>query len=433
MSATGERKSQISAFQFFQVARYVSLLAASILITKSHLGQSFIGQYETYLLIASTLSFFWINGILTSYLRIYHASNNKPAVVFNTFLLLMLIAVLISVLLLICRTEVNSFFKISEERNSYYLFILFFFLNSISFFTEYHLLSKNQNRQLIVFGVVHLIIQTILIAAPVYLNTNYTDIIIGLTIFTGLKFSYLVFILIQNGSFKIDKQIFSSYRKTTPPLVISYFLGGISIYVDGIIVTHYFDKATFAMYQYGAREFPLSLLLANAFSAAVIQLVAADKKQGLQTVRSGSEKMMHILFPICILLIICSKWLYPAVFNPQFAESYIYFNIYILLLIPRLIFPQSILMALSETRIIMFSSCMEFILNIVLSLIFLRFFGLPGIAYATVIAFITDKTILAIYLKRRKQINIGDYTPIKTYFSYSFILILAFIVVFMMN
>ncbi len=433
MSAAGERKSQISAFQFFQVARYVSLLAASILITKSNLDQSFIGQYETYLLIASTLSFFWINGILTSYLRIYSTYKNKAAVIFNTFLLLLFISVFISLLLLICRSEVNTFFKISEERNSYFIFILYFLFNSISFFTEYLLLSKNQNRQLALFGFAHLLIQTFLIAGPVYFNVHYTDIIIGLAIFTGIKFCYLFFLVSRSSTFSIDKSVLKEYRKTTPPLVISYFLGGISIYVDGIIVTHYFNKATFAVYQYGAREFPLSLLMANAFSASVIQSVANDLSSGLQTIRKGSERLMHILFPVCIVLILCSKWIYPAVFNPQFAESYIYFNIYMLLLISRLMFPQSILTALSETKIILIASCTEFILNIVLSLLFLHFFGLPGVAIATVIAFATDKTIMAVYLKKQKQIRFSDYTPVKTYFSYSFILILAFIVVFMLN
>lgn len=430
MSATGERKSHISAFQFFQVARYVSLLTASILVTKSNLDQQFIGQYETYLLIAGTLSFFWINGILTSFLRIYSRHLNKAAVIFNTFLILLFISVCGAVLLFVCRDSINDFFKITEEKRSYLIFILYFLFNSISFFTEYIFLSKNLYKQLIVFGFFHLVVQTLLIAAPVYLKDGYTDIIAGLAVFTVLKFSYTCFLLVKSGSFQFDRGIYLEYLKTTPPLIISYFLGGISIYVDGIIVTHYFDKSTFAVYQYGAREFPLSLLMANAFSASVIQLIATDLKPGLEAVRRGSQRLMHILFPVCIFLIIFSKWLYPAVFNPQFAESYMYFNIYLLLLISRVLFPQSILTALSETKIILVASFTEFFLNIILSLIFLKIFGLVGVAYASVIAFTADKTIMAVYLHKQKQIRFSDYTPLKTYFSYSFILILAFIAVF---
>ena len=74
--------------------------------------------------------------------------------------------------------------------------------------------------------------------------------------------------------------------------------------------------------------------------------------------------MMHRLIPLGILLMLSSKWIFPAVFNAQFSDSYVYFNIYLLLLIPRLIFPQSVLIAGGQTRVQLYISIAEFVVNI---------------------------------------------------------------------
>ncbi|HMU69807.1 MAG TPA: hypothetical protein PKC38_07355, partial [Chitinophagales bacterium] len=56
------------AIQIFQVARFGALLLASICLSKSGMSVHDIGQYETCMLLAGTLSFFWINGTTHTYL-----------------------------------------------------------------------------------------------------------------------------------------------------------------------------------------------------------------------------------------------------------------------------------------------------------------------------------------------------------------------------
>ncbi|MDP2336448.1 MAG: hypothetical protein Q8N05_08375 [Bacteroidota bacterium] len=53
--------------------------------------------------------------------------------------------------------------------------------------------------------------------------------------------------------------------------VFSLLLSGSGQYIDGFIITAWFDDATFAVFRYGARKFPLVIiLLANAFSSSVL-------------------------------------------------------------------------------------------------------------------------------------------------------------------
>lgn len=145
-----------------------------------------------------------------------------------------------------------------------------------------------------------------------------------------------------------DKAEVKSVLQLALPLGISFMLGGASIYVDGIIINTHFDKATFAMYQYGAREFPLAMILAGAVNLSMIGIIAANSITGISALKQNTSALMHKIFPAGILLMCISKFAFPVVFNPQFSESFIYFNIYLLLIIPRTLLPQSILMAFEK-------------------------------------------------------------------------------------
>ena len=64
----------------------------------------------------------------------------------------------------------------------------------------------------------------------------------------------------------------------------------------------------------------------------------------------------------------------------------------------------------------------EFICNIGFSLILLRYFGLQGIAFATVIAFFIQKIILIVYNKKALGVSISDYLDVNKYILYSLLL-----------
>ncbi len=415
-----------SAMQFFQIARYGALVISSILLTKSSLTQEDIGHYETFILMSGTLSFFWVNGIMQNFLSQFHKSADKRSLITNTAIILLGLSLIVIAFLLLFKQPILNVFKFEISGNVFLLFLLYFLFNNFAFLTDYIFLAYDKSRALIYLGIYHLIFQTSLLALPAFLYGSYDMVINGLIIFISIKFIITLIYLFKNASINIDFKIIRSFLTSASPLILTFFLGGMAIYFDGIIVNNFYDKATFAVFQYGAREFPLSLLLANAFSAAMA-LQVSKGPQNIQQVRTGSLKLIKKLFPLCILLLIISKWFYPIVFNPDFKESYIYFNIYLLLLIPRMVFPHSILLGLGKTKQILTASLVEFILNISISLILMYFIGLQGIAYGTVIAFVANKLLLAQSLNKN-GVQLKEYIPIKQFSVYSAILILIFIV-----
>lgn len=125
-----------------------------------------------------------------------------------------------------------------------------------------------------------------------------------------------------------------------------------------------------------------------------------------------------------------SHWLYPKIFNPDFSESAVIFNIYLLLIISRLVFPHTLLIGMKKTKIVMYASVAELILNVFLSIIFIRIWGIVGVAFATVIAFAFQKTIWLTYNKTALGISPKDYIPLKTLSIYSFITLVVFFLMY---
>src|SRR5690606_32838328 len=104
---------------------------------------------------------------------------------------------------------------------------------------------------------------------------------------------------------------------------------------------------------------------------------------------------------------------FPIIFNPKFAESATIFNIYLLIIISRLLLPQTLLNGLQITKPIIIAALMELILNVSLSLILVKYFGINGIAFGTFIAYLFEKIYLTVQVKRKLQVSLYEYIPVK--------------------
>jgi O-antigen/teichoic acid export membrane protein len=137
---------------------------------------------------------------------------------------------------------------------------------------------------------------------------------------------------------------------------------------------------------------------------------------------------MHVFFPLTILLMLVSLPLYKLVFTDVFADSAFIFNIYLLLIIPRLLFPQTILTGMLQTKYLFYSSTIEITVNVVLSLVLLHFIGLPGIALGTFMAACIDKCFLMYIAANKFAISPDTYVNFNWYTIYAVLTVLAFMI-----
>lgn len=232
---------------------------------------------------------------------------------------------------------------------------------------------------------------------------------------------------------KISYEFMKEHLYLGIPLILTTLISGSAQYTDGVIISAVFrDPEKFALFRYGAKEFPLVLMLANGLSNAMLPEFSTRErmKESLAKIRSKSVRLMHFLFPTAIMMMLFARWIYPRMFNPEFYRSADVFLIYSLLIIPRLVFPQTILVGRKKTQITLIAAILELAINIPLSLLMIKWnYGLVGVALSTFVVYLVSKAFLVGYLWFKMKIKPTDYIPVKVYMLYSALIGIVFVLI----
>jgi O-antigen/teichoic acid export membrane protein len=416
----------IRALQFFQVLRFGTFFLTGILFTKLGLSTYDIGIYEALLFLGSVLSFFWLSGLTQSLLANYKPKE-KSREFFNTFLVLVGISAIVFIAFRLLITPYSFMANNPEVLYFYGTFSFYLLFIGPSFLSEYMLLLKEKANGLALYGIVAFGVQLAAVAVPIALGYGLEEALLGLVASAVFRFVITLGLLAYFAEFKLDTGYLMQFLTTAGPLMAATLLSGSAEYLDGFIVSKYFDEGTFAVYRYGAKEFPLVLLLANAFSNGMVPKVSQQGVQdAVKIIKKESLRLMHFFFPISIGFMLVSEWLYPRLFNQDFIDSAAVFNVYLLLVVSRLVFPQTLLIGLKKTKTIMLVAGLELAVNFGLSILLVQQYGLVGIAFATVIASVLDKLILMFWLRSSEGITPKSYWPWKWHLGYSIIIGLTY-------
>jgi O-antigen/teichoic acid export membrane protein len=273
----------------------------------------------------------------------------------------------------------------------------------------------------------------ILIITPVLFGKDIIWSIWGLLFITGIRWIWLLILLRRYTEMKISVEFMKEHLYLGIPLILTTLISGSAQYTDGVIISAvYRDPAQFAWFRYGAKEFPLVLMLANGLSNAMIPEFSTRErmKESLAKIRIKSTRLIHLLFPVTMLMMLFSRWIYPTIFNPEFDRSAGIFLVYSLLIIPRLVFPQTIIVGRKKTHITLFAAILELALNIPLSLLMIKWgYGLVGVALSTFIVYTISKIFLAGYLWIKMNIKPSEYIPVRLYAFYSVVISILFILI----
>lgn len=431
----------ISGLQAVQFLRFVSFLIISIVFTKSHLSRAQIGNWELFLFISSLLSFFWVTGIIQSLLTLYNRNRTfrvsgdtegrKSPEIFNAFLLIVFFSVIVCLFAIPLKAVIPSSGRAAEIPYPELLLIYVLVSNPVALIEYIYLLNKRPHR-ILQYGFYSYGGQVLFAIVPVLAGFDEKSAVWGLFILTGLRWIWLVILLRRYTLIKISYDFMREHLRVGMPLILAFLISGSAQYVDGIIISaRYTDPGVFAMYRYGAKEFPLVLLLANGLSNALLPMFSTREgmKEALVTLRTRSDRLIKYLFPISMVTMLVARWVYPRLFTPEFQRSADVFMIYLLLIIPRLVFPQTIVIGRRKTNITLIVAAVEIAINIPLSLLLIKPYGVVGVALATFFVYSLEKLFLIFYVWKKMKISPAQYIPIARWLIFSAILVLLFVLI----
>ena len=422
--------------------RFTVFLIISIVFTKSHLTRAEIGSWEMFLFIGGLITFFWVTGVIQSLLPLYHRNKTyrklgdngegKSPEIFNAFLLLCFFSLLVFT---IGHSLKHSFSVFNITGNVPYLnlLLLYILLSSPVCLIEYIYLLNNRSYRIFQYGIYTFSAQLILIITPIILGKDLIWSIYGMLAVTSVRWIWLLILLRRYTEMKISVKFMREHLYLGLPLILTSLISGSAQYTDSIIVSAvYRDPGMFAWFRYGAKEFPLVLMLATGLSNAMLPEFSTRSrlKESLAKIKAKSRNLMHICFPATMIVMLFARWIYPRMFTPEFQKSADVFLIYSLLVIPRLIFPQTVIVGRKKTHITLIAALLELGLNIPLSLLMIKWgYNIVGVALATFIVYLIGKIYLAGYLWIKMKIKPAEYIPLKVYALYSLLLGVLFILI----
>lgn len=407
------------SFQLHQVLKQITSFLIAVLLAKSEVSIDFIGVYESFLWIGFASTIFLISGLSETFLS--KSENN----LYQFYIPSLFISLVIFLLLFFLPVDI-PYWK---------LFIGIISINFPTFLIELIWLKKENGKSIVVFSLITSIIQLGIVSTPLLFNGDPVYIFYGLFIFSGLKHFFLLIFLRSNFEFQFKFSKGWEWMIHSLPLIFYSLLGSMHIILDGALVQYFYpdNPEKFAIFRYGTKELPFSVALTASLGLAILPILKKDIFSGLDSLKEKCSSLSHLLFPVSILLIFFGKDFFKWIFNPEFIDSAIIFQIYLLLLIPRMVINKPILISKNDQGFILKIAIGEIILNLFFSIVLGYYYGLPGIAVGTLIAYCFEKIAFVYRLKTKFGVNFSSYTPTKLIFSYSIVLVAAFIFIIIQN
>jgi hypothetical protein len=425
--------TNVSSLQFFQLFRFGILFIISICFAKSHLKIADIGIYEKFVFLSGAISFFWVNGLIQSLLPLYNSSKiypnpEKSPILFNSWLISIVFSLATALILLLTEKNTATFILSVPEIPYKWLFITFFLISTPAFLLEYVYLLLKKPTSIIIYGTLTFSLQFLLVVLPVWMGYGIRESLYGLILISALRFFWVTNLILKNSKASISIPFLKEQLRIATPLILAALISGSITYIDGIIVSNHFNTATFAIYRYGARELPLAMLLASSFSNAMIPEYFHQENMDdfLAKLKQKSRQLMHFLFPISIIMILISRWLFATIFNPAFIQGASIFNVFLLLVINRMMFPHTILLVMKKTNFLLVCSIIEIMIKLFFSLWLVHQFDIVGVALGTFIAFTLEQVVMIFYNYKYLGIKPSKYIDFKWHVSYSIIILVVY-------
>ncbi len=414
-----------TAYQAFQLIRIATVLLIGIMLVKAGLNKEEVSGFELFVFWGNLVSFFWVMGIKNAVISYYPKLEpaEKASFFFNVFLLLQMIGLVISIVLL------NVYFfhalpdhELSELTVLFPLYVLFY---APTVLIEVIFILRKRAKSMLKYGIYIHLLQFLAIGTVLIFSLDLLYLFLALTIWMLVKWIYTIILVIVNSKWQFSGMMIKTFSLFSLPLILHILLGNGMEYINGVLVSRFFNTDQFAVFRFGARELPVFLVMIGALSSVLIPVAVKNLPEATERIRKESNRLMHLFFPMILILLFISPALYQFFYSGSYITSAFIFNIYMMIFVSRIIMVEVVVYAKHQNHVLMWVSAMELLINLSLSLWLLQWYGLAGIAWATVIAFAASKTFFILFVHKKFRIPITEYLNVKNYLIYTVALFIA--------
>ena len=235
----------------------------------------------------------------------------------------------------------------------------------------------------------------------------YMVVFLVSNIILSLSVYFIVWKLEHPIKFSINKSLVIKIFKYSIPIGLASLVGTISIEIDKLMIGRFFETEQLAIYTNAAKELPLTIVATSLTAVLLPQLARMLKKndsEGAIRIWGISIRLSYLL--ICffaMILIVFAPQIMTILYSEKYLPGVAVFRVYSLVLLLRCTYFGIILNSLGKTKMILYSSILSLVLNIILNYLLFLAMGMLGPAIATFISigivgfaqiFVTSKELL---------------------------------------
>ena len=365
------------------------------------------------------------------------SKEEEKAYVIQTYLMLLGMALIASVLFFFLSGLVSKGFHNPELNGLIKVYIwFFFFLTPIQFINQL-LVVINKTKQLAIYRNVFAALRLVSVVIPVLLKADLKIIIISLVFFSFIQFVYTTLIIFKpytNVKMCWSKLLLKTQTAYSVYIGLASILDIITKQLDQLMISFFFLSGMFAIYANGAKELPFIGLITGSVMAVLtptfVRLYKEKKNTEILRIwHESARKIALILFPVTAFLILFAKECMIILFSSKYAESAIIFQIYLLTTPLRIVTYGAMLMAINKTKLIFRASIFALIIDTILNLLFIQWFGIIGPAISTVLVLYFLAGYHLRNIKNGLKIKYSEVMPWKKIFKLILLSVLPLIII----
>ncbi len=244
------------------------------------------------------------------------------------------------------------------------------------------------------FNIISGVLQFSALVIPVLLGFSLKLIVFCLVIYGAIRFvigTFLFFRFFPGESSELPEGMLKSQFQYSIPLGISQILWGLNRQIDKYIVAAFLPVAVYAEYTVGSWEIPFIPAIAYSVASVMMPKLVSFNLEGKTTALldlwdRSIRKVAVIVLPLVILFLIIAEEFIAILFSENYIAAVVPFRIYTLIILQRVAAYSSMLKALGETKVIIYSAIYMVVINLTLSIPFVIWWGVAGPPLATLLA-----------------------------------------------
>jgi O-antigen/teichoic acid export membrane protein len=374
---------------------HVSIFILSVILSRYFTKDDY-GTYLHIQMIANISIWAFLLGIPHGIYYFLPRAENQRNYVLTTLAMIGSISVIVSAVVFYNTSSLSQLLSNPRiEDLSYVLLCLVFVQIPLTVFEPIMLTAKRVKE----FASIELFFNVsffFAVAIPVYFDRPMVEILwwlVGVySIHSVIVLYYALLIAYYFKETQVDGDKFGlkGQIKYTLPIGLSMNVMEMSRYVDKIVVSNQSTPDSYALYARGAMEIPVISIIANTLDnllmPSFVQAYKDKKVDEIIVIWHASIRLMAaFIYPCCLFLICSAPLLIPAIFSEKYIGSVIIFQIYTLGLLSRISTFDIIMRAIGRTKEIFWITLMTVVTNLVLTLLFMKIWGLLGAPIATVL------------------------------------------------